>query len=109
LCRKRRVPEASFAMASTTPAQESDVDTGAELAGRHFPRMPERLTIDCNTRNLRRSCQTQRRGAEQICHRPGKADRLEYRRSMARARSPNATGLSCRIKLLEWFDLLWAI
>jgi hypothetical protein len=34
---------------STAPTPGSIVDTGAELAGRHFARTPERLTIDCNT------------------------------------------------------------
>jgi hypothetical protein len=37
-----------------------------------------------SSRDLRRSRRTQRGRSEQVCNRTGKADRLEYRRSLAR-------------------------
>jgi hypothetical protein len=50
LCRKRRLPEPSFATASTTPSQGGAVDTGAGLAARHSARTQERLTTDSKYR-----------------------------------------------------------
>src|SRR5262245_50518118 len=46
------------------------------------------LSTPTSSRHLRRSRRTQRGGPEQVCNHTGKADRLEYRRSMARKGSP---------------------
>src|SRR5262245_6282218 len=85
-----RVPDASFATASTTPTQEAPSIHLPELR-EDILREHRRHTLPStptSSRDLRRSRLTQRGGPEQVCHRSGKADRLNYRRSLARKGRP---------------------